>query len=29
MEGKFKGTGLKYLFISYDSEYTPKFLRLY
>lgn len=26
LEGKFKQTGLKYLFVSFDTEYTPQFL---
>lgn len=26
MKGKFKETDLRYLFVSYDSEYTPQFL---
>jgi hypothetical protein len=26
LEGKFKGTKLKYLLVSFDTEYTPSFL---
>ncbi len=26
IEGKFEGTGFRYLFITYDSQYTPQFL---